>query len=79
MENKNPRAAAAATKATNTAPAKTRRKPGQIDLPEGLTREALEAMTATLKTPGDVHQLLAQLNRAVLERMLQEEMQMILQ
>lgn len=75
MENKNTRAAAAATKATDAAPAKTRRKPGQIDLPEGLTREALEAMTAQLKTPGDVHQLLAQLNRAVLERMLQEEMQ----
>ncbi len=75
METKNTRAAAAATKATNATTIKTRRKPGQIDLPQGLTREALEAMTATLKTPGDVHQLLAQLNQAVLERMLQEEMQ----
>lgn len=78
MENKNVKTTTAVAKTAGaaTAPAtKTRRKPGQIDLPEGLTREALEAMTAQLKTPGDVHQLLAQLNRAVLERMLQEEMQ----
>jgi putative transposase len=56
-------------------PRKTRRKSGHIDLPEGLTREALEAMTKQLKTPADVHALLANLNKAVLERMLQEEMQ----
>ena len=37
---------------------KKRRKSGHIDLPEGLTREALEAMTRQLKTPADVHTLL---------------------
>lgn len=60
---------------TTRKPGRPRRKPGQIDLPEGMTRESLEAMTEKLKTPQDVHELFAQLNKAVLERMLQAEMQ----
>jgi putative transposase len=60
---------------TTRKPGRPRRKPGQIDLPEGMTRETLEAMTANLKTPSDVHELFAQLNKAVLERILQAEMQ----
>jgi len=55
--------------------ARTRRRPGQIDLPEGINRETLDALTSHLKTAEDVSGLLAQLNKAVLERMLQAEMQ----